>query len=413
MLVERDYRALILGRALGEWTAEQVLEQARRRQPQLVVMLLSSLGSPQEALRLARLGLDEYLPEDVGPEELAGRLMELAALRHRVSPVALESSGTAMVGRSRLMRQVAETVQLIAARRSTVLITGPTGTGKELVARLIHALSSRAAAEMVTVNCGAIPEHLLEAEFFGHTKGAFTGAIAPRIGRFEQADGSTMFLDEIGDMPLELQSKVLRALQEREFQRVGSSQTVRVDVRVIAATNTNLEEKVRKGDFREDLYYRLNVVPVAMPPLADRLEDVPWLVEHFISKICRDEQLPPKRIGRDTMERLLLYHWPGNVRQLQNAVEKAVVLSGERQELFPSDFALPAAAPRLNPALVEGFDLPPGGLDLDALLTRIEIHLLEQALERAGGNKNRAAQMLGLKRTTLSAKLKNCRATKS
>jgi transcriptional regulator with GAF, ATPase, and Fis domain len=260
---------------------------------------------------------------------------------------------------------------------------------------------------MVTVNCGAIPENLLEAEFFGHVKGAFTGAVGARMGRFEQAHGSTLFLDEIGDMPVELQSKVLRAVQEREFQRVGSSQTVQVDVRVIAATHADLVERVRLKEFREDLYYRLNVVPIAIPPLADRLDDVPALVEHFLDKICLAEDLPRRRIGHETVVRLMQYHWPGNVRQLENAVEKAVVLSGERQELFPSDFLLPASQPKVDPALVAGFDLPPGGLDLDALLSGIELTLLQQALERAGGNKNRAAQMLGLKRTTLSAKLKS------
>jgi transcriptional regulator with GAF, ATPase, and Fis domain len=300
------------------------------------------------------------------------------------------------------MRQVAETVRLIAARRSTVLITGPTGTGKELVARLIHGLSPRAGREIVTVNCGAIPEHLLEAEFFGHVKGAFTGAVAARVGRLEQAHGSTLFLDEIGDMPRELQAKVLRAVQEREFQRVGSSQTMQVDVRVVAATNTDLAEKVRRGEFREDLYYRLNVVPIAMLPLADRLEDVPALVEHFVDKICRVEGLPRKRVSGAALDRLVDYQWPGNVRQLENAVEKAVVLSGEREELYPGDFALPSALA----TVASNFELPPGGLDLDALLEGIELDLLRQALERAGGNKNRAAQILGLKRTTLSAKLK-------
>ncbi len=409
LLAERDYQALIVGPDLGNWKAEQVLEQAQRRQPHLVMLMLQEGGSPQDAIRLARLGLDDYLPETATGETVARRLLELAAEKRPGSPEALHAAGTVLIGRSRAMRQVAEIVQLIAPRRSTVLITGPTGTGKELVARLIHALGPRAALEMVTVNCGAIPENLLEAEFFGHVKGAFTGAVGARMGRFEQAHGSTLFLDEIGDMPVELQSKVLRAVQEREFQRVGSSQTIQVDVRVIAATHADLVERIRRKEFREDLYYRLNVVPIVIPPLADRLEDVPALVEHFLDKICLAEDLPRRRIGQETKVRLMQYHWPGNVRQLENAVEKAVVLSGERQELFPGDFLLPAREPGLDPAWAGGFDLPPGGLDLDALLSGIELNLLQQALERSGGNKNRAAQMLGLKRTTLSAKLKNSR----
>jgi transcriptional regulator with GAF, ATPase, and Fis domain len=363
-------------------------------------------------MRLARLGLDEYLPSDTPPEVVAQRLSELADARRAVESEALRANGTALIGRSRAMRQVAEVARLIAARRSTVLITGPTGTGKELVARLIHNLSPRAGRPMVTVNCGAIPEHLLEAEFFGHVKGAFTGAVATRIGRFEQAQGSTLFLDEIGDMPIELQAKVLRAVQEREFQRVGSSETVQVDVRVIAATNQDLTEKVRKGEFREDLYYRLNVVPVAMPPLADRLEDVPSLVHHFLEKVARREALPRKHVAPEALDRLTQYHWPGNVRQLENVVEKAAVLSGERQELYTSDFALPAPEPRLDSRVPTAVDLPPGGLDLNEYLSQVELHLLRQALERAGGNKNRAAQFLRLKRTTLSAKLKSCRAAK-
>ena len=407
LLAERDYQALIVGPDLGNWIAEQVLEQARRRQPHMVVLMLQDGGTAHDAMRLAGLGLDDYLPETAPGETVARRLLELAGQKRSGSPEALHAAGAILIGRSRAMRQVAEIIQLIAPRRSTVLITGPTGTGKELVARLIHALGPRAAQEMVTVNCGAIPENLLEAEFFGHVKGAFTGAVGARMGRFEQAHGSTLFLDEIGDMPVELQSKVLRAVQEREFQRVGSSQTVQVDVRVIAATHADLVERVRLKEFREDLYYRLNVVPIAIPPLADRLDDVPALVEHFLDKICLAEDLPRRRIGHETVVRLMQYHWPGNVRQLENAVEKAVVLSGERQELFPSDFLLPASQPKMDPALVAGFDLPPGGLDLDALLSGIELTLLQQALERAGGNKNRAAQMLGLKRTTLSAKLKS------
>ncbi len=391
---------------------EPILEEARRGRPKLAVVLWGYTGGPQEVMRLARLGLDDYLPEDLPGERVAARLSELAAERRNEPPAALAAPDAALVGRSSAMRRVGDTVRMIAARRSTVLITGATGTGKELVARLIHALSPRANREMVTVNCGAIPEHLLEAEFFGHVRGAFTGAVAHRTGRFEQAHGSTLFLDEIGDMPLELQAKVLRAVQEREFQRVGSSQTVHVDVRVVAATNCDLAEKVRQGTFREDLYYRLNVVPILIPPLAERMEDLPWLVEHFLEKVSRQEDLPRKRVTPETLERLMQYNWPGNVRQLENAVEQAVVLSGERVELYPSDFHLPALAPRSLPRELTEVDLPPGGLDLDDFLSRVEINLLHQALERAGGNKNRAAQILRLKRTTLSAKLKNCRAAK-
>jgi len=408
----QKYQALLTERDLGDMSAEQVLEQARRRQPELVVVILSEGGGPREAMRLAKLGLDDYLPASLPVEELAHRLREQIEGKLRAAipgEQTRQEDGPTIIGRSRAVEDVLQTIRLIASKRSTVLISGPTGTGKELAAGLIHALSRRAAIPMVTVNCGAIPETLLEAEFFGHVKGAFTGAVGPRLGRFEQAQGSTLFLDEISELSLALQAKVLRAVQEREFQRVGSSQTVRVDVRVIAATNCELGEKVRRREFREDLYYRLNVVPLRMPGLAERLEDLPLLVEHFLAKVCQQEELPLKRVSGATVDRLMQYHWPGNVRQLENAVEKAVVLSGERGELFPSDFPLPELEPSiLTPqgSLAE-LRLPLGGLDLDALIGQLERSLLQQALRQAAGNKKRAADLLRLKRTTLSAKLRS------
>jgi transcriptional regulator with GAF, ATPase, and Fis domain len=267
----------------------------------------------------------------------------------------------------------------------------------------------RAHRPLVTVSCSALPEHLLEAELFGHIKGAFTGAINHRIGRFEQADGGSLFLDEIGDMPLDLQVKLLRVLQEREFQRLGSSETIRVDIRVVAASNCDLPEKVRQGKFREDLYYRLNVVPLAMPSLRERLGDVPLLVEHFIEKICWQEGLPRKIIRKETLDRLCSLAWPGNVRQLENAVEMAIALSGDREVLYSSDFPSPPNAPskpvRTASSLV--ITIPDHGLDFEETMRNIERNTIDQALRKAGGNKKRAADMLRLKRTTLSAKLRS------
>jgi transcriptional regulator with GAF, ATPase, and Fis domain len=262
---------------------------------------------------------------------------------------------------------------------------------------------------MVAVNCTALPENLLEAELFGHVRGAFTGAVGQRVGRFEQAHRSTLFLDEIGDMPLDIQAKLLRVLQEREFQRLGSSESVKIDVRVVAASNSDLAERIRQGRFREDLYYRLNVVPIHMPPLRDRLSDIPVLVYHFVDKICRQEDLPPKEIPRETIERLMSYSWPGNVRQLENAIEKAVALSGARQALHPGDFPLPsrAPAPASTPNAAPVITLPDDGLDFERTVGTIERNILEQALRRSGGNKKRAADMLRLKRTTLAAKLRS------
>ncbi len=405
-LEAQRYDAVVFGPALEQLDVAELVEHARRARSQAAIVVLADGGDPRQAVRLARLGLDDYLPSSWPAAAVASRLLELVD-RYRIEP-AVETVLTpvVMIGRSRALQEVFETIRLVATKRSTVLISGPTGTGKELAARLTHALSPRAGMPMVTVNCGAFPEALLEAELFGHVKGAFTGAVASRIGRFEQAQASTLFLDEVGDLPLSLQPKVLRVLQEREFQRLGSSETLRVDVRVIAATNCDLAEKVRRSEFREDLYYRLNVVPVVMPGLAERLEDLPAMVDHFIQKVSRRENIPAPRVSSATLGRLMQYHWPGNVRQLENAVEKAVVLAGDRLLLYPSDFTLPAPDPgALSPASAQ-IRLPAGGLDLEAVMRRLELSLLEQALDRAAGNKKRAAEILGLKRTTLSAKLK-------
>ena len=299
------------------------------------------------------------------------------------------------------MLRTAEVIRLVAGRRSTVLITGETGTGKEMVARAIHGASPRAHLPMVTVNCNALPENLIEAELFGHVRGAFTGAIHHRVGRFEQAHRGTLFLDEIGDLPLDMQSKLLRVLQEREFQRVGSGETIRVDVRLIAATNVDLAGRVRERRFREDLYYRLNVVPVSTPPLRERLEDIPLLAAHFVEKICGQEDLAPRVLSPEALECLASYSWPGNVRQLENAVERAIALSADRETLFAADFDLPATT---EPGPVA---LPESGLDFERTVGSIERQILEQAMRKSGGNKTAAAELLGLKRTTLAAKLKS------
>lgn len=320
-----------------------------------------------------------------------------------------------LIGSSPAMERVAAVIRLVGARRATVLITGETGTGKEMVARAVHLASPRAHLPMVAVNCNALPENLLEAELFGHVKGAFTGAIGQRVGRFEQAHRSTLFLDEIGDLPLDMQTKLLRVLQEREFQRIGSSETVHVDVRLIAATNVNLAERVRLGKFREDLFYRLNVVPVAVPPLRQRPDDIPLLARHFVEKICRMEEIPAPELAEETLERLKEFAWPGNVRQLENAVEMAVALSGGRDVLEPSDFGafggvapLPLAVPVLGGASsTGGVAVPDHGLDFEQTIGQIERQILEDALRKTNGNKSAAASMLGLKRTTLAAKLRS------
>jgi len=308
-----------------------------------------------------------------------------------------------IVGTSSALRDARHHVEHVADSESTVLVTGESGTGKELIARAIHYNSPRAERPLITVNCGAIPEELLEAELFGHIKGAFTNAIADRPGRFALADGGTLFLDEIGDMSPNLQVKLLRALQERSFEPVGSSKTVRVDVRVIAATNQDLSTAVRERRFREDLFYRLNVIPIEVPPLRDRREDVPLLVAHFLAGLARQRSQPSPHITPEAIDRLADHDWPGNVRELENLVERLVVLGGD--EIGPGE--LP---PELRGDGRAPFGRAPrvtaDGLPFNEVVDRFESDLILQALERTHWNKNQAARLLGLNRTTLLEKIK-------
>jgi transcriptional regulator with GAF, ATPase, and Fis domain len=307
------------------------------------------------------------------------------------------------------MLQICEIIQLIASKRCTILISGETGTGKEVIAKAIHAASNRSSQQMVSVNCTALPATLIETELFGHAKGAFTGAHTSRLGRFEQAHRGSIFLDEIGDLPLDAQAKLLRVLQEQEFQRVGSSETVKVDVRVIAATNVDLEQAIREKKFREDLYYRLNVVPIHLPPLRERRDDIPRLLQFFLEKIRASEGSQPKQISDEAIAWLQQRDWPGNIRQLEHAVQMAFALSGDRCILTPSDFRVrqhqSAEAP--TAAHAQTIEVPQEGINFDEVVSSLELSLLNQALKMSGGNKARAADLLGIKRTTLLAKMKS------
>ena len=397
---------------IPEWSPAEVLEELSRADNRVPLIVLDPRAGLEDAVRLAKLGACQVLNGDPQPDRLARAIQAALEERHsRASdtPEADEPWRRALVGSSRPFQDVVRMVRLVGGRRTTVLITGETGTGKEMAARAVHLAGPRGRLPMVSVCCSALPENLLEAELFGHVRGAFTGAINQRMGRFEQADGSTLFLDEIGDMPLELQAKLLRVLQEREFQRLGSSETIRVDVRLIAATNADLLERVRQGRFREDLYYRLNVVPIQMPPLRERLSDVAALARHFIQKICRLENIPLKQISGEALERLAACSWPGNVRQLENTVERAIVLSGERAMLYPADFALSGggARPRPEGSRAHFVHVPDDGLDFEQTVGQIARSIIEQALRKTNGNKKLAADMLRLKRTTLAAKLRS------
>jgi DNA-binding NtrC family response regulator len=402
--------------------ASLFLNSCRQKAPRVPVIALLHNVSSSDAVRFSRSGAFECLDTLSATDEVfnAIQLALTQVAKNKTARLELSSEPWRrhLVGQSAPIEQVTKIIRLVASRRCTVLISGETGTGKEMAARAIHMASDRARRPMVSVNCSAIPENLIEAELFGHVKGAYTGAVNHRVGRFEQAQGGTIFLDEIADLPFDLQSKLLRVLQEKEIQRLGSSETVKVDVRVIAATNANLLKLVQQGRFREDLYYRLNVVPVHMPALKERLCDISLLANHFVQKVCEAERMDLKEISPAALSALAAYSWPGNVRQLENAVEYAVVMSGDRDKLYPSDFALPemvAAGPVLSRAVsgqavtaikVPADRLPDEGLDFTEALRQFERAILQQALNRAQGNKTVAADMLRLPRTTLIHKLR-------
>ncbi len=319
----------------------------------------------------------------------------------------VEDQFEGMIGRSRVMKDVFERISKVARSDSTILIMGPSGTGKELVASAIHKLSTRNQKNRIAVNCGAIPGELLESELFGHMKGAFTGAISDRKGRFELAQSGTIFLDEIGDMPMLLQVKLLRVLQERQIEPVGSSETKPIDVRVIAATHRDLEKSVADGKFREDLFYRLNVIPIRMPALKERREDIPLLISHFLDRFVSADRSNEISFSPLAMDLLMGYDWPGNVRELENVIERLVILRGGN-EILPED--LPAKIFRSNPLATQQyktlFELPEPGVDLKQILSDIEDSLIMQAMNRTRGNKNQASKLLALNRTTLIEKMK-------
>jgi len=410
-LSRNRYDALVLNLPALGWAPGDLLKNVEPYSSHLPIFIRDS----QDLLSSAQLSRFGAYPTLTAADDLFARILQTidsrksASMSTSVESAPLEEWERLLVGRSPEMRQVSHVIRLVGARRATVLITGETGTGKEVAARALHLSSPRRKGPWVAVNCSALPENLLEAELFGHVRGAFTGAVQNRAGRFEQAHKGTLFLDEIGDLPMDLQAKLLRVLQEREFQRLGSSETIHVDIRVVAATNCNLARRVSEGRFREDLYYRLNVVPIHMPALRERTIDIPMLARYFAEKICRLEQIPLKLLSDEAIHLLCSFSWPGNVRQLENSVEMAIALSGERSTLLPTDFPTPGAVPPAPMLSAETpvVSVPDDGLDYEQTLAIIERSILEQALRKTGGNKKAAAGMLRLKRTTLSAKMRS------
>jgi len=391
----------------------ELVRQVHEINPDLPCIVITGFGSPENSVEALRAGAYWYLekPFDQGNLDVIRRLVEQAIEHGRLkaenrilqSQLRSKYRFENIVGTSSALRGVLDIVGKVADTESTVLITGESGTGKELIARAIHYNSRRSDQRLVTVNCGAIPEELLESELFGHVRGAFTNAVSHREGRFTLANGGTIFLDEIGDMSANLQVKLLRVLQDRTFEPVGSSKSITVNVRVIAATNQKLERAIRENRFREDLYYRLNVIPIEVPPLRDRFEDIPLLAQYFLDVMNHERGAKIDSIAEDAIQRMCAYDWPGNVRELENLIERLTVLRGEG-EIRAAD--LPEAfhecgAPELHVPQVSS-----SGIAYREVVDRFETDLILQALERTHWNKNKAAQLLGLNRTTLIEKIK-------
>lgn len=405
------FDGLIVDLRLPDGDGMDLLEDGLHRYADLRAIVISGVGGVDEAVTAIKKGASDFLLKPFQLSQLVHVLrtaIEDRRLRLENTMLKAQLSDRfrfdRMVGAGPAMARLFETLRLVAPMQSTVLIQGETGTGKELVARTIHHNSPRHDQPFVAFNAAAIPEGLAEAELFGHTKGAFTGAVNARVGRFELADRGTLFIDEVASMPLPLQAKLLRALQEREIERVGTSRPLKINARVVAATNVDLLKLVREGTFREDLYYRLNVVRVQLPPLRTRREDIPMLAQHFLRESCRHNDVPLRPISQATMRLLMQHPWPGNIRQLENAIEHAVAMSGRSDEIVPSmlpEEFLPGDAERLVPAIT----IPENGISFASVMTQIERDLILQCLERTGGNRRQAALLLNLSRTTLIDKL--------
>mgnify|MGYP005812465507 CR=1 FL=1 len=392
-----------------------LVRELSREDPPTLVIIMTGFGSLDSAEQAMKQGAFDYLTKPLERDDLLrivarafdriGLIQENRLLRQQLEErYRIEG----IVGSHYRMQEVFDKLHKVSSSNSTVLIVGESGTGKELIARAIHRHGPRRDRTFVAVSCAAIPETLIESELFGYEKGAFTGAVSRRPGLFEAADKSTLFLDEIGELNISMQSKVLRALQEREIRRVGSHESIKIDVRIIAATNKDLEEEVRKGAFREDLYYRLNVVTVHLPPLRERSTDIPQLAEFFVRRACAEAGRPPMLITTDAMRLLLQYHWPGNVRQLEAVLQRAVLLS-DGQKIDYTDLpievrfsTLPSREPEtLAPGEGHRFLLPPGGIDLET----VERDFILQAMEASGWVIAKAAKLLGLTYRTLQYRL--------
>ena len=410
-LVEREEIDLVLlDLMLPGMSGMEVLRRIREQDPELVVVVITAFSSIEGAIDAMKQGAFHYIPKPFKNEEVRLTIrkgLERRQLKAENRALKEQLHGRfgfdRIIGKSKPIQQVFDLIRLAAPSKSNILILGDSGTGKELVAKAIHHNSKRRNGPFVTVNSGSMPADLLESNLFGHVRGSFTGAISNKKGLFELANGGSIFFDEIGNIPLETQAKLLRVIQEKEFMRLGGVEVLKADVRIIAATNANLEDLVERGAFREDLYYRLNVITIHLPPLRKRAEDIPLITNHFLHTYAKENEKPIREVSSAAMQLLMDYHWPGNVRELENAVERAVVLSGGTMldvDLLPqtvrqpSELQLPTAT------------LPSNGLSLKDAVSAYERQLIVRALQVSGGVQKKAAELLNVKPTTLHEMMK-------
>jgi DNA-binding NtrC family response regulator len=404
-LAEEQYDLVLTDLRMKGMQGTALLSEVKHRYPDIGVILMTAFGTVETAIEAMKGGATDYLIKPVKTEDvlrIAGRALREVRLRREVThlrrEVYKEYSFHQILGKSRPMQEVFELIRRVADSPSNLLITGESGTGKELVAKAIHYNSDRRDGPFMPVNCAAIPEQLLESELFGHMRGAFTDAKVDRRGLFEEAQKGTLFLDEISELPLMLQAKLLRAIQEREIRRVGSSKSISVDVRIIAATNLNLTDEVKAKHFREDLYYRLNVIEIRLPPLRDRRDDIPLLVESFLDKCAKASRKPLQGISESALALLIDYPWPGNVRELENVIERAVTLA-RGEKIMPDDLPPTVQGSRGDRKVLDD------AAERTLPLQEVEWEYIKTILEKTGGNKYQAAQALGIDRKTLYRKL--------
>jgi two-component system nitrogen regulation response regulator GlnG len=427
----RQYDLAILDIKMPGLSGLELLDKVREQKSDLLVVIMTAEASMKNAVEAMKRGAYDYITKPFDLDVIDAIIEKVNKAREMTSQVSMLKEELkdkyqlekTIIGNSPAMRDVYKTIGKVAPSDVTVLIQGESGTGKELIARAIHFNSHRLGKPFIAINCAAIPKELLESELFGFEKGAFTGAVERKLGKFEQADKGTMFLDEIGDMPLDLQAKILRVLQEREVSRTGGNQSIGVDVRIIAATNQDLEEKVQRKEFREDLFYRLNVVPINLVPLRERKEDIPSLVEYFLAKTCTELGTPGKQCSPETVAMLAAHDWPGNIRELENAIKRAVILSSDPL-LTPADFQglrrikISEQSPtddlslegivdtKLRACLVNMDKMESGDL-YDVVIEQVERPLIRFVLEKTRWNQVKAADILGINRNTLRKKIQD------